>query len=290
LIPNLDFVEFFLEKEQRLMNDYLQKFRLDGKTAYVVGGLGLIGRETSIALTMAGAKTIVLDVNETEAEAFEKEMKQEDFDLTFRLFDCSALDKLDENFSQILNEFQSPSIFINCSYPRSKDWGDSSFSRITLNSFRKNVDIHMNSYAWLARLAAESMTREGCGGSIVQLGSIYGVVGQDLTVYEGTDMHENITYATIKGGITNLTRQMASYYGQYNIRVNTLCPGGLEGHVAGKSNEQNPVFVNQYNNRTPLKRLGRAEEIASTALFLAADASSFITGATIMVDGGWSSI
>ena len=161
---------------------------------------------------------------------------------------------------------------------------------MTLKSFRENVDIHMNSYAWLARLAAESMIKNENGGSIIQLGSIYGILGQDLTVYEGTEMHENMTYAAIKGGITNLTRQMASYYGQFEIRVNNLSPGGLLGHVAGKSDTQNPNFVKQYSKKTPIRRLGKAEEVASTALFLASEASSYITGATIMVDGGWTAI
>jgi NAD(P)-dependent dehydrogenase (short-subunit alcohol dehydrogenase family) len=133
------------------------------------------------------------------------------------------------------------------------------------------------------------MVEKGNGGSILQLGSIYGIVGQDLTVYEGTEMQENMTYAAIKGGITGLTRLMASYYGQYNIRINTLCPGGLKGHNS-KSNTQNPVFIKQYSKKNPLKRLGHPEEVASTALFLASEASSYITGATIMVDGGWTAI
>jgi NAD(P)-dependent dehydrogenase (short-subunit alcohol dehydrogenase family) len=134
------------------------------------------------------------------------------------------------------------------------------------------------------------MIKNENGGSIIQLGSIYGILGQDLTVYESTEMHENMTYAAIKGGITNLTRLMASYYGQFNIRVNTLVPGGLSGHVAGKNDIQNPVFVKQYSQKTPLKRLGRAEEIASAALFLAADAASYVTGTTLMVDGGWTAV
>ena len=152
------------------------------------------------------------------------------------------------------------------------------------------MDIHLNSYAWLGRLAAEAMVKKGNDGSIIQLGSTYGIVGQDLTIYQGTDMHENMTYAAIKGGITNLTRQMAAYYGKFNIRVNTLCPGGLKGHIAGKRDKQNPVFVKQYSKKTPLNRLGLPEEIASTALFLASDASSYITGSTFMVDGGWISV
>ena len=272
------------------MIDYLQKFRLDEKTAFVVGGLGLIGSEVSIAIAIAGAKTIVLDIESERGQLFKKEMNKKGYDGDFKSFDCADMKQLDNNFSVLLNEYGCPDIFINCSYPRTKDWGKSSFREATLVSFQKNVDLHMNSYAWLARLAAEAMVRNGNGGSIIQLGSIYGIVGQDLTVYEGTDMHENMTYAAIKGGIMNLSRQMASYYGQYNIRINTLCPGGLEGHVAGKSSIQDLKFVEQYSKKTPLKRMGKVEEVASVALFLASDAASYITGATIMVDGGWTVI
>ena len=97
-----------------------------------------------------------------------------------------------------------------------------------------------------------------------------------------------MTYSIIKGGIINLTRQMASYYGQYNIRVNTLTPGGIVGHVAGENHQQNSTFINNYSEKNPLKRLGNSHEIASTALFLASEASSYINGANIVVDGGWS--
>ena len=91
-------------------------------------------------------------------------------------------------------------------------------------------------------------------------------------------------------GITNLTLLMASYYGQFNIRVNTLVPGTLSGYLAGKSDKQNLIFVKKFSKKVPLKSLGFAEEIAATELFLASDAASYITGATIMVDGGWTSV
>jgi len=272
------------------MIDYLKKFRLDGKKAFVIGGVGLIGREVSIAFAMAGAKTVVLDIDTKKGQLFVEEIYGKGYNVTFQSFDCADMKQIENNFSALIRENSCPDIFINCSYPRTKDWGNSLFKEVTLESFRENVDIHMNSYAWLGRLVAESMVVGKKTGSIIQLGSTYGIVGQDLTVYENTNMHENMTYAAIKGGIINLTRQMASYYGQYNIRINTLCPGGLEGHVADKSDTQNPVFVKQYSQKTTLKRLGRAEEVASTALFLASDAASYITGATIMVDGGWTAI
>jgi NAD(P)-dependent dehydrogenase (short-subunit alcohol dehydrogenase family) len=272
------------------MIDYLKKFRLDGKIAFVVGGLGLIGKEVSKALAVAGATVVVLDIDKDDGESLSRYMEEAACKVNFELFNCADMNQIGNNFSDIVHKNGCPNIFINCSYPRTTDWGKSSFKDITLDSFRENVDIHMNSYAWLARLAAETMVEGKVSGSIIQLGSIYGVVGQDLSVYKGSEMNENMTYAAIKGGITNLTRQMASYYGQFAIRVNTLCPGGLEGHVAGENKTQNQIFVKQYCEKTPLKRLGRSDEIATTALFLAADAASYISGATIVVDGGWTSI
>ena len=272
------------------MVNYLDKFCFDDKIAYVVGGVGHIGSEVSRALSSMGAETLILDFKKNQGKLLVEELIHKGYTASYRYFDCANVEELDKNFSAILDKFDCPDVFINCSYPRTEDWGASSFKDITLDSFRKNVDIHMNSYAWLARLAAEAMVKQGNGGSIIQLGSMYGVVGQDLTLYEGIKMQENMTYAAIKGGVTNLTRLMASYYGQYNIRVNTLCPGGLEGHVAGKSDKQSSVFIEKYNKKTPLKRLGKAEEIASVALFLASDAASYLTGSTIMVDGGWTAI
>ena len=262
-----------------IKKEYSEILSLKNKLTFIVGGEGLIGKEITKAISSYGAKTVILDLIRQD--------KEDTDNTSFRYFDCSALENIEAALKDVIKEFGCPDIFVNCSYPRTEDWSQNSFESITLDSFRKNVDIHMNSYAWLAKITADVMSKQKNGGSIIQFGSIYGVIGQDLAVYEGTDMKENMTYATIKGGITNLTRQMASYYGKYNIRVNTICPGGISGHVAGKTNTQNTIFVKQYSQKTPLKRLGKPEEIASTVLFLASDASSYITGATIMVDGGW---
>ena len=272
------------------MINYLNKFNLNNKIAYVVGGLGLIGKEVSIAFASAGAETIVLDINNKEAKKFLKKSSDQGYDLKYKYLNCAKIKNLNNNFSQILDQFQIPDIFINCSYPRTKDWDKNSFKKIILKSLQENVDIQMNSSAWLNRLVAESMLNKNKKGSIIQLGSIYGMLGQDNTIYKNTNMHENMTYSLIKGGLTNLTRQMASYYGKYNIRVNTLCPGGIFGHVAGKNTKQDKNFIKNYSNKVPLKRLGKANEVALAALFLASEASSYITGTTLIVDGGITAI
>lgn len=268
---------------------YLERFNLKGKTTFVVGGLGLLGLEVSKAMAFAGAKVIILDLDLKEKEVFLNEMLELKLDVTFHAFDCTDEKQIEFSFTEMLNNYHMVDVFVNCSYPRTSNWSQASFSGIDYKNLRENVDMHMNTYAWLAKQVADHMVKNNNKGSIIQFGSTYGVLGQDLTVYEGTDMKENMAYALIKGGITNLTRLMASYYGRWGIRVNTICPGGISGHVAGKG-DQDPVFLENYSKKTPLKRLGRADEVASATLFLASDGASYISGTNLMVDGGWTII
>ena len=170
---------------------------------------------------------------------------------------------------------------VNCTYPKTKDWKNNSFDKINVSSYKKN-DMHLNSYVWSAKIIADLM-KKNKKGSIILLSSIYGVVGQDLSIYEGTKMQESMTYSVIKGGINNLTKQMASYYGKFQIRINALCAGGV-------FENQNERFVKNYKKKVPLKRMATSSDIALSVIFLASDASSYITGTTFMVDGGWTSI
>ncbi|MFC2136517.1 SDR family oxidoreductase, partial [Bacteroidota bacterium] len=171
---------------------------------------------------------------------------------------------------------------INVAYPRTNDWG-LNIKDVKPSSWQKNVDMHMNSYCISTRAVAELMKENKIKGTIVNFSSTYGVVGPDFEIYEGTGMDNEGTYAAIKGGITNFSRFCASNYGPYGVRINSICPGGV-------FDNQNKKFLNNYAKRTPLRRMADADEIASVTLFLVSDAASYITGATIMVDGGWTAI
>lgn len=262
---------------------YLDKFKLVDKVAYVVGGLGLIGKEITQALASAGAKTIILDIDVEKGKTIEKQLVRDGFNVAYEHFNGANLSEVEETIGLYQKKYNGLDIWINSSYPKTRDWNKNNFDEVTLESMRKNIELHLNSYIWSTRIVAQKMQENNIQGSIIILGSIYGVVGHDFSIYDGTEMRGGMTYSAIKGGITNFVRNAAAYFGKNNIRINTLCPGGIFDH-------QNTVFIDNYQRKTPLKRMGNPDEVASAALFLASDASSYITGATIMVDGGWTAI
>jgi NAD(P)-dependent dehydrogenase (short-subunit alcohol dehydrogenase family) len=126
------------------------------------------------------------------------------------------------------------------------------------------------------------MVNQG-SGSIVNMASIYGIVGPDFTVYEGTEMTMPAAYSAIKGAIVNFSRYLAAYLGPSGVRVNTVSPGGI-------FDNQNLIFVNNYNKKVPLRRMGYPNDISPSVSFLLSNESNYITGQNLIIDGGWTSI
>ena len=271
-----------------MIKNYLNKFSLKNKKAFIIGGCGLLGEKITEAVFSAGAEVIILDINNKKGKKIVS--KYNNRNLKYYYFDISNLNKLEINFNRLINKHGCPDIFINCAYPVTSDWVKNKKKKNTLSILRKNVDIHQNSSSWLGFKICKIMQKKKIKGSVIMFGSTYGILGQSTNLYKGTRIKENMNYAIIKGGIINLSRQLASYYGKFGIRINTLCPGGIKGHVKGSSKKQDKIFIKKYSSLCPLNRLGEADEIALSVIFLASDASSYITGTTFMVDGGWSAI
>ncbi len=254
------------------------KFLLEGKTAVVTGGAGLIGEEVVRALAQAKAKVMIADLDDEKGKELEKRLSEDDLNVSFKKLDITDEDSIKETIDSAEKKYDDIDIWVNCAYPRTSDWGEK-FEDVSYESLKKNVDMHLNGYFLCCQKIAEYM-KEKEEGVIINFGSTYGVVGPRFDIYEGTEMTMPAPYAAIKGGIINFTRYLATYYAPHNVRANAICPGGVY-------DGQDEDFVKRYNENTPLGRMADPEEIAGPVLFLCSDAASYITGEILMVDGGW---
>ena len=249
-------------------------FSLKKKLIILIGGDGLIGKKILSGLIHCGAKVIVI----------EKRVKKRKNrrNVLYHSIDIANLRNLENKIFELIKKFGVPDGVINCSYPKTNDWSKNNYKKVSLASFSKNIEIHLVSFIWIAKIFADAMKIRK-KGSIVQLGSIYGSLGQDENLYHNTNLSESISYPVIKGGIINSVRSMASHYGKYNLRINSISPGGVE-------DGQSLKFIKRYTERTPLKRMARPDDVVGASLYLLSDASIYVSGTDLKVDGGWSSI
>jgi NAD(P)-dependent dehydrogenase (short-subunit alcohol dehydrogenase family) len=243
---------------------------LQGKVIIVTGGNGLLGIRIVKYLKSQGAHCINFDLHNRNSN-FEQ----------FVFCDITNKESVDFALNQVFQEHSRIDGLVNNAYPRTEDWGKK-FEDIELDSWKQNLDWQLNSYFYMSQQVSKIMV-ENKSGSIVNIASIYGVVGPDFGVYSETEMTMPAAYSAIKGGVINLTRYLCSYLGKNNIRVNSVSPGGI-------FDGQNPTFVAQYNQRTPLGRMGQPGEIAPMVAFLLSDQALYISGQNICIDGGWTAI
>ena len=253
-------------------------FDFSKKTAFVLGGSGLIGAEVSKKLSFYGCKVINLDIKKSEKNK----------NIFFK-FDCTKKN-VAKKYLSVVNKFGLPDIFINCSYPKSKDWNKNNFKEIKINSLKVNIENQITYSTYLIREVAELNKKKKKNCSIILLGSIYGLVGQDKSIYQGTKVSENLSYALAKGSIISVTKQMCSYYTRFGIRINNVCPGGVFDDTVNKNDKKYKKLVSNYSKRSAIGRMALPKEIADPIVFLASDDASYISGINLVVDGGWTSI
>lgn len=244
--------------------------RLKDKIIIITGGNGLLGRDIINNVKEEGAFCINVDINHETTP-----------DLSLIKCDITNTESVDECIRLIVDKYKKIDGLVNNAYPRTSDWGNK-FEDIEYKSWQKNVDFQLNSYFYFTQQVSKHMINQK-NGSIINMASMYGIVGPDFTVYDGTTMTMPAAYSAIKGGVVNFTRYLASYLGSNNIRVNTISPGGI-------FDNQNPVFVENYNKKVPMKRMGLPEDISPSVVFLLTDGAKYITGQNLAIDGGWTAI
>jgi NAD(P)-dependent dehydrogenase (short-subunit alcohol dehydrogenase family) len=268
-------------------------FDLDGKVAIVTGAAGLLGKHHVRALHAAGAHVVLADVAEAPVAAFARELAGEKEKgpgelvpvavyITSKASLAAMRDKLLAQFGRIdalvnnaaINDkFESPEAGAELS----------KFENYPIELWQRSLDVNVTGM-FLACQAIAPVMAKAKRGSIVNVASTYGMVGPDQSIYvkpDGTrSFYKSPSYPTTKGAVLNFTRFLAAYYGGENVRVNSLSPGGVE---AG----QEAYFVSNYSKKTPLGRMAQPHEMGGAVVFLSSDASSYMTGANLVVDGGW---
>ncbi|MCC6422029.1 MAG: SDR family oxidoreductase [Phycisphaerales bacterium] len=252
----------------------MEMFSLKGKVAVVTGGAGLYGRQIAEALAEAGAKTFMASRDQVKLEEQAKKFRAAGLDVTALSVDQGDEQSVKDLLAEVLKRAGKVNVLINNAVLRPmKDWTD------TAEAFARSMQVNATGVFSMTRYFGDHMAANG-GGSIVNVGSIQGVIGPDYTLYEGLGWGMPPDYFFHKGGLMQLTRFAASKLGPQNVRVNIINPGGF-------FNNQDERFLKRYNQRTFLGRMADDKDLKGVIVFLASDASSYITGADIAVDGGY---
>jgi len=268
-------------------------FRLDNKVVVLIGGNGYLGRNFSKAILEYGGIVYSCDKDNTEYEDVKK--LKEKYPNKFCLYkvDCTKKENMLALKNKIFNKEQHIDVLINSVSMKTKDFY-LPFEEVSLESW--NIGLLGNlTIPFLTIQSFIPVMVEQQKGSIINIASHYGIVGNDQRIYEGSNLdeiyvkqnnkikqlHSHGVYNAAKGGLINFTRYLAAYYGKYNIRVNCISPGGIY------QKNENKTFVEKYSNKTPLGRKANPDEINGAVVFLASEASSYITGHNLIVDGGY---
>ncbi len=264
-------------------------FSLEGKVAIVTGACGLIGKKHCEALANAGANVIVADINEAACIEFAKQLGERHLGISVNVIDevslksakakiLSRYGKIDVlvNNAAINDMFENPSLALE----------QSMFEHYPLDMWKKSLDVNVTGVFLCSQVFGSVMSEAG-SGSIINVASTYGITAPDQNLYKDENgiqkFYKSASYPTTKGAVISFTRFLAAYWGNKGVRVNTLSPGGVE-------NNQDDFFVENYSKRTVLGRMAKNTDYQGAIVFLASDASSYMSGANLVVDGGWTII
>lgn len=257
----------------------LDSFRLDGRIAVVTGGAGQYGFQIVEALAEAGATVYVASRNRENNEKKLAPLAAAGYDVRVKEFDLEDYESIDRLAAEIYSESGKVDILVNNAVLRvMKGYND------TTDAIDRSMHANGTALIHISRIFGDRMAAAGNGGSIINIGSYMGILGVDYNLYEGTDMNKGGAsgdYFFHKGGITNYTRFLASHYGSAKIRTNCVELGGL-------FNYQPEKFVENYSKKTPLGRMANDTDLKGIIVYLASDASAYMTGAIIPLDGGYS--
>jgi NAD(P)-dependent dehydrogenase (short-subunit alcohol dehydrogenase family) len=275
-----------ISKTQNMPRDL---FSVEGKIVVVTGGCGQLGRQFTRTLIDGGARVAVFDVNPSERKSEDRNIDggREDALLTLAV-DVARRDSIEKGLAQVLSKWGPPHALINNaaldSPPDAPAEENGPFESYPESSWDKVMEINAKGVFLCCQVIGSRMAAAG-RGSIINICSIYGLVSPDQHLYEyrraqGVQFFKPVAYSASKSCLVNLTRYLATYWAGKNVRVNTLTFGGV-------FNDQDEQFLANYSARVPMGRMARDDEYNGAIVFLISDASSYMTGSNLIIDGGW---
>ena len=270
-------------------SQYKSLFDLTGKTAIVTGAVGILGQRFCRGLAEFGAQVVVADLDLDRCSAFAAELER-DYGKPALGIACNVADpaSVAAMVDQVVARFGAINILHNNAASKSADLDAffASTEKYSLPEWRRIMSVNVDGMFLVAQAVGGQMQKQGKGGSIIQTSSIYGLVSSDKRIYEGSfylgrQISNPAVYSTSKAAVVGLTRYLAANWGDKGIRVNALVPAGVESG-------QNETFKARYSARVPLGRMAQGEEMVGALVYLASDASSYVTGHCLVVDGGLS--
>jgi len=268
-----------------------EKFDLKGRTAVVTGGAGLLGGEFCRTLAEAGACVSVVDLNTAAAEKVAASVSKAGLQARAFTVDITDPGSVAAMVAAILGEFGRLDVLVNCAALDPKFDADAvkrgitpgSFEDFPLDDWNAALNVNLTGLFLVTQACVKPMLEHGKQGSIINICSTYGLNGPDQRIYVQQDTrvaYKPVYYTVTKAGVLGFTRYLAAYYAGTRIRVNALTPGGV-------FNDHEDYFVKNYSAKTILGRMAERDEMNGALLFLASDASSYMTGGNLIVDGGW---
>lgn len=261
-------------------------FSLENKVAVVTGALGLLGKNHCYALAEAGASVVVCDLNEKDCTNFAESLGKNNLGVGVDIINNSSVKKLK---TKVFEKFGKIDILINNAAINDKFENPvsaaeySKFENYPQDLWQNSLNTNITGTFLCSQILGTEMAKVG-SGSIINIASTYGIVAPDQSLYKNESgeqiFYKTADYPVTKGAIISFTRFLAAYWGEKGVRVNSLSPGGVE-------NNQEEFFIKKYSERTPLKRMAVPSDYKGAIVFLASDASSYMTGANLIIDGGW---
>lgn len=268
-------------------------FRLNGKVAVVTGAAGLLGRQHCLALAEAGANVVVVDLDDDRCRELAESMAALGHPGAMgQGTDITNPESVELLRVSILERFGSIDVLVNNAAVNDMVENPaegpelSRFERYPIEAWKRSLDVNVTGTFLCSQALGAEMARRG-HGSIINVASTYGVVAPDQSLYRRPDgtqtFFKSAAYPVTKGAVLSFTRFLAAYWGSAGVRVNALSPGGVQ-------NGQEEFFIEEYSSRTPLGRMAQPHDYKGAIVFLASDASAYMTGANVIVDGGWTAV